>query len=186
MKENISLLETIRESFGRVVYTHKAHEVMGDRLASKAKILSVIEIILIAITASGITIAIDVDHIVLRIVAAILSFLTLALSLYKFNLNSDATIISHRTVANELWMIRERYINLICDLTEKRIDESVAIDRRDRLQKELKVLFGGSPQISPKAYTVAQERLQKKEDFTFTNEELNKFLPSSLSIGVKK
>jgi len=85
-------------------------------------------------------------------------------------------------MANELWLIRERYINLISDFTEDRITQEKAIEKRDRLQSQLKSLYSHSPQISPKAYTKAQERLKDKEDFTFSNEEINKFLPESLGV----
>jgi len=35
---DIALLDRIRESFGRVVYTHKTHEKMADHITTKAAI----------------------------------------------------------------------------------------------------------------------------------------------------
>jgi len=45
-----TLLDNVRESFGRVVYTHKAHEKMADRLSQKVRLLKWAELILIVVT----------------------------------------------------------------------------------------------------------------------------------------
>jgi hypothetical protein len=39
---DIALLDSIRESFGRVVYTHKTYEKMADRLTITAAIFKII------------------------------------------------------------------------------------------------------------------------------------------------
>ncbi|NOT78451.1 MAG: SLATT domain-containing protein [Bacteriovoracaceae bacterium] len=179
--KDISLVETIREAFGRVVYTHKTHEVMIDHISTKSSWLNAVEIILIAVSASGIATSIVVKEDWIKVLAAIFSFFSLAISLYKTNLGPEAKMLGHRIAANKLWLIREEYINLISDFSEHRVDVDTAMKQRDSLQKKLKEIYDNSPQLSPCAYKVAQKRLKDAEDFTFSNEELNKFLPKSLA-----
>jgi len=52
--QNDSKIESqIRECFGKVAYTHKAHEKCADWLTNKRTIIKTIEIILSAITTGG-------------------------------------------------------------------------------------------------------------------------------------
>lgn len=54
--------------------------------------------------------------------------------------------------------------------------------RRDELIEELKKIYEFAPDTSSKAYRAAQRALQISEDMTFTNDEINKFLPDSLHV----
>lgn len=51
---NSLLLDNVRESFGHIVYTHKTHEKMADRLEKKLKIYKWVELILITLTTGSI------------------------------------------------------------------------------------------------------------------------------------
>ena len=53
-------------------------------------------------------------------------------------------------------------------------------ERRDGLVKELHTVYAGAPSTNYKAYTKAQEALQKLEDMTFSEEEIDAFLPKEL------
>jgi len=57
--------------------------------------------------------------------------------------------------------------------------------QRDRLMKELFEVYRGAPSTMPKAYTAAQQALQKLEDMTFSDAEIDAFLPKELKRGKK-
>jgi len=54
---------------------------------------------------------------------------------------------------------------------------------RDRLLAELHSAYGGAPSTTVKAYREAQVALQKNEDMTFSEEEIDKLLPKELRRG---
>lgn len=175
---DISLEDQIRQCYGRVVYTHKTHEKMADRLTARLNAWKTAQIVLTALTSAG-TIGILLTHEVLaEILTAIASFLTLLATTYlkSFDLGSEAQ--KHRDAAAKIWNVRECYFSLLTDLPM--LDRAKVVERRDELQFALAAIYEGAPQTDGKAYSEAQERLQKMEDMTFSDDEIDSFLPLSL------
>src|SRR5262245_58291140 len=104
---DVALMDSIRESFGRVVYTHKTHEKMADRLTTTAAIFKWAELILIALTASSTIKVLISPGRPYDIVSAILASLSLLVTIYQFRFNPDQLIQAHRAAAKKLWLIRE-------------------------------------------------------------------------------
>ena len=87
----------------------------------------------------------------------------------------------HRAVAKELWYIREQYLLLLTDIQAgpQAVD---IVRRRDELLEELKHIYRLTPDTSSDAYRAAQRAMQIDEDMTFSNEEINRFLPEALRV----
>jgi hypothetical protein len=90
------------------------------------------------------------------------------------------TAQKHRDAAASLWAIRESYLSLLTDLRMKSIDEEEAIKRREQLQTELAAVHKGAPQTNSVAYSLAQKALKENEEYTFSDAEIDKFVPESL------
>jgi hypothetical protein len=54
---------------------------------------------------------------------------------------------------------------------------------RDELVEALHKVYSGAPSTTFQAYKKAQEALQKLDDMTFTNAEIDAFLPKELKRG---
>jgi hypothetical protein len=54
---------------------------------------------------------------------------------------------------------------------------------RDRLLEELHTVYSGAPSTNSKAYSEAQKALQYSEDMTFSDAEIDAFLPKELKKG---
>ena len=54
------------------------------------------------------------------------------------------------------------------------------METRDALQARLAAIYKGAPQTDAKAYAKAQEALKRDEDYTFSDGEIDRFLPTSL------
>lgn len=178
----ISLLETVRESFGRVVYTHKTHEKMAEILEQKRATATVIEVISISLTASGLISLNFYDETAIKLISAFLAFVSLGFTLYKAFGNLDTRIAENQKAACELWLIREQYINLISDFSERRLSPEEAQTQRNHLQELTYKIYREAPKTTSCAYKRAQKALKENEDFTFTVEEIDKFLPASLRL----
>ncbi|MCD1621099.1 SLATT domain-containing protein [Salipiger manganoxidans] len=175
---DLAFEDQIRECYGRVVYTHKTHERMADRCASGLRFFKWAQITLSALTSAGAVAVVVQERDSIEIATAALSFLTLFVAAYLKNFDPGATAQKHRDAAAKLWNIRECYLSLLTDLPK--LPHNEAVERRDELQSMLAAIYVGSPQTDGKAYMEAQDRLKNMEDMTFSDEEIDCFLPLSL------
>ena len=187
MNENEKILEgQLRECFGRVVYSHKTHEKCADRLFERHKRIKLWQIILSALVTGGlITALFDFD--VLSeykncgiFVAVVLSTGLLVLNSYTKDYDLGEIAQKHRQAGAELWIIRERYLSLLTDLSMGTDSLDVIRSQRDQLNEDLYAVYTGAPSTNYKAYVEAQKALQELEDMTFNDNEIDAFLPKEL------
>ena len=176
----------LRECFGRVVYSHKTHEKCGDILLKRLSRIKIAQIVLSAITTAG-CIAIVFGAGKLGALGSVLvSTLLLALNMYTKEHDLGEIAQKHRQAGADLWLIRERYLSLITDL---RIGET-AIDtlqeERDKLLESLHAVYSGAPSTNYQAYKEAQKALKELEDMTFSDEEIDAFLPKELKSSASR
>jgi SMODS and SLOG-associating 2TM effector domain family 4 len=170
----------LRECYGRVVYAHKTHEKCADILLSRLTTIKVWQIILSAITTAGFVGAVFGPGKVSAFIGMIVSILLLALNAYTKNYDLGELAQKHRQSATDLWIIRERYLSLLTDLAMKEKPIETLQKQRDELVEQLHAAYSGAPSTTFQAYRKAQEALQKLDDMTFTEAEIDKFLPKEL------
>jgi hypothetical protein len=181
MKQFTELEDQIRECFGRVVYTHKTHEKMADRAGCKLWWFKTLEIGLASITASGvIAILLEATEPWIKWATTFVSLSSVFLTTYLKDFDLGAIAQKHRDTGSKIWSIRESYLSLLTDLRMNTMHQDQARKRREELQEELGQIYLGAPQTDGKAYIAAQKALKDLEDYSFSKEEINKFLPDSL------
>jgi len=173
-------LQIIRESFGRVVYSHKTHEKDAEIANSQAKITKWINIVLTVFTCGTLISTIATNEIILTYVSALFSTFTLAFIIFQLSFNPETKAEKHRQLAKELWYIREKYVNLMADIINGRISDDTIITRRNEIIEELKLIYKFAPITSSKAYKKAQVALKINEELTFSDDEIDQFLPNEL------
>ena len=182
-----SILEgQLRECFGRVVYSHKTHEKCADILLKRLSRIKLAQIVLSAITTAGCIAIVFGAGKLGALVSVLVSTLLLALNMYTKEHDLGEIAQKHRQAGADLWLIRERYLSLITDL---RIGESsieLLQEGRDKLLVALHAVYSGAPSTNYKAYKEAQEALKKLEDMTFSDEEIDAFLPKELKSSGSK
>lgn len=177
----IEILEAqIRDCFGRVVWTHKTQEKCADILNSRGSFIKICQIVLSAITTTGIMITAFGYNKWVGIISAIVSAALLALNTFTKNYDLGQIAQKHADSAANLWNVRESYLSLLTELKAQIIDVESVLQRRDDLQIELKNIYQGAPRTINKAYAVASKALKTKEDLTFSDEEIDSFLPMNL------
>ncbi|WP_016791532.1 SLATT domain-containing protein [Vibrio cyclitrophicus] len=182
-KQELALEGQLRECYGRVVYSHKTHEKCADILLSRLACIKVWQIILSAVTTGGFATEIyDIWNIGL-FVGGTASTVLLVLNTYTKDYDLGEIAQKHKHAANEIWLIREKYLSLLTDLRVGSKPLQQVQEERDRLMGDLHSIYVGSPSTNFKAYTKAQDALQKKEDMTFSDAEIDAFLPSELKRG---
>lgn len=168
------------ECFGRVVYSHKTHEKCADILLARLATIRVWQIILSAATTAGLIVGVLGKNEASTILSLFISAVLLALNAYTKDNDDGALAQKHRKTGNDLWLIRERFCSLLVDIAMKEKPLETLQQQRDQLIEQLHAAYAAAPSTNSKAYKQAQEALQKNEDMTFSDEEIDAFLPKEL------
>ena len=181
-KANIEVLEAqIRECFGRVVYSHKTQEKCADIVFKIHKRLKLILIIVSAVVTTSLLIKLfgDKQEWALML-GVILSTLLFGLNTYMKDFDLGEIAQKHTNAANDLWDIRETYLSLLTDIRANQLSINQITNQRDELQKRLSGVYSGSPRTNSKAYKEASKALKVNEELTFSDKEIDAFLPEEL------
>jgi len=175
--------DQLRECFGRVVYAHKAHEKTADLLVKRLARIKVAQIVLSAVITAGLlkTLIGPPDKgTSAAVVAALLSTVLLAVNTYTKDVDLGQSAERHKETAARLWAVRESYLSLLTDLRSKTITIEEARERRDQLQCKLEEIYATAPRTLDAAYKKAGLALKEREELTFSEGEIDRFLPASL------
>jgi len=173
----------IRECFGRVVYSHKTHEKCADILLDKLGKIKLAQIILSALTTAGFIAVVFGSGKIGAVIGGAVSTVLLGINAYVKDYDLGELAQKHRQSANDLWMIREKYITLITDIRMGERPIEGLQKERDVLLEDLHSVYAGAPSTTYQAYKKAQEALQQLEDMTFSDSEIDAFLPKELKKG---
>ena len=180
-EDRTNLLDAqLREAFGRVVYTHKAHEKEADILLGRLSKIKLGQIVLPAISTGGFVTVLLGTGWWGSLVGGIFSAALLALNLYTRNYDLGQQGQQHRAAAINIWSIREKYLSLITDLAMGCGSLSNVRLKRDALADELKEIYAISPSTTEAAYKKAHKALNLQEEMTFSVTEVDAFLPEAL------
>ena len=177
----MEILESqIRECFGRVVYSHKTQEKCADIVLTLHKRLKLFLIIISAFVTTSLLIKLFGDQEWALMVGVILSTILFGLNTYMKDYDLGEIAQKHTNAANELWDIRETYLSLLTDIKANQLSINQIINQRDELQKRLFNIYCGSPRTNFKAYKKASQALKVNEELTFSDKEIDAFLPKEL------
>ena len=94
---------------------------------------------------------------VTTILGLIVSTILLAVNAYTKNYDLGELAQKHKQAANDLWVIRERFLSLLVDLGMKEKPIEALQEQRDKLIEELHTVYSGAPSTAYKAYKKAQK-----------------------------
>lgn len=170
---------TIREAFGRIVYTHKAQMKEYELQTSFSSVIKWLNIILTATTSTTLLSTVFFDQQLLYISTG-LSFLSLVFVIFQLSFDPAKNAENHKSTADDLWKIREDYLSLLSDIH----DETIKVDEikviREALKEKTYELYKAALPSSRLAYFLARKSLKMDEEFTFDEKEINIFLPKVL------
>jgi len=180
----VSILEDqIRNSYGRIVWTHKTQEKCADILLKRHSRIKITQIILSALTTTGVLVAVFGENEVVGIITAVFSAILFGINAYTKGYDLGKASQEHASAAADLWNIREEYLSLLTDMRSENASPKEIVKKREKLQEKLSGIYKGSPRTISKAYKEASEGLKVNEEMTFSDEEIDLLLPTSLRKG---
>lgn len=184
MAKTVSAIEgQLRECYGRAVYSHKTHEKCADILLTRLGRIKLLQIVLSAITTGSFLTTIVGSGKEAAVIGVVVSTALLVLNAYAKNYDLGELAQKHKQAANDIWLIREQYLSLLTDLAANSKSNEDVRAERDRLVVALHAVYAGSPSTTYAAYRRAQESLKHNEEMTFSDEEIDAFLPKQLRSG---
>ena len=114
------------------------------------------------------------------VATAVLAALSLAVLLVHLLFDYDASADAHRACSVRLWKIREQYRALMSDLRDGAIDLDTARNWRDALMKDVHATYESAPPADRQMYESARKILAASDEAALTDEEIDRFLPTSL------
>ena len=184
MIENYRVLEdVVRDSYGGVVWSHKIQEKQSDIYAEKFKVMETINIGTASLTSVGIIALIFTDPLWLKLISALISFTTVYITAYFKSFDLQKLVASHKVTASKLILIRDKYKVLLTEIKLQRDSVENLLIKYNQLVKETDAIYLEAPSTTDEAVERASEALKVKKDNTFSNEEIDSFLPISLRRG---
>lgn len=174
------LEDEVRQQYASVVWTHKVQEKQADIYSNEYRWIETINILSASLTSCGIIATIFVDSFCTKVITAILSFATIFIAAYYKSFNIKEKALENKESANNFLVIRNELLFLIADIRmKKKSVEELDSDYRAVLDK-LNQLFLSAPPTTSKALNAADTALNENNEYTFSDEEIDKFLPLAL------
>ena len=99
---------------------------------------------------------------------------------FRIMRSSDSSREESRQAAADLWNVRESYLSLLTDIRDATVPLAKLRTRRDELQSTLHKVYKSAPRTDDEAYSKAQTALKDNEELTFSDTEIDAFLPAPL------
>lgn len=170
----------LRQKLASIVWTHKIQEKQADIYLNKYNLLETIRIIILAITTSGIVSCIFVDEVWIKIITAILSAISLFISTYLKSYDLKGLHQRHKETAIQLLELREDIISTICDIKCNNISKEDSIEKRNLINNKYLSICKNSLDAKNKAIKKASKALKVTQDNTYSDEEIDSYLPVEL------
>lgn len=175
------LLDAVRQNFASVVWTHKIQEKQTDIYSKRYKIFETINVAIAALTSCGVaSLMTDQNCIWVKIGTCVLSFLTLAITAYFKSFDLKSLEKQHKDAANSFIVIRNDLLQIITDIYMKNGTAQDINARYQEIMKRLNSLYITAPGTSNRAVKLASKALGKDKEYSYTDEEIDRFLPPTL------
>ena len=189
---NKELLSNIRFYFAQSVFNNSCHYKAYNRIEKKKRFNS-----RLVLWASVITIILLVLQVIgmesnCQFLLNMVSYLGLLVTAYSLVLElsnkEDLTMmmVQHKASAEKYKTLRDEYMSLIQDVITNTLTEEILRKKRNKLQKKYSSIGENAPATAYGDYKAAQLALglsgNSDEEFTWSKEEINKFLPEELRI----
>lgn len=174
------LEDVVRDSYASVVWSHKIQEKQADIYAEKFKKMETVNIGAASLTSVGIVALIFTDPLWLKLVSVLISFATVYITAYFKSFDLQKFITSHKAAANKLIAVRDQYKVLLTEIKLKVDSVENLLARYKELVEKTDAIYLEAPTTTDEAVGKASKALKIKKDNTFTDAEIDSFLPLSL------
>ncbi|MBD3361152.1 SLATT domain-containing protein [Candidatus Peregrinibacteria bacterium] len=186
---DIKNLSIVRQSFANTVFTHKVQEVAAENQERNLFKVKVANIVLVgAVLVLLVLQASNPGNLLFSYLAAGITIAEIIFLIIQLSFSFEQRVVMHKNSALKYMGLRDSYRSLIVDIMNASMTTDILIAKRELLQREYQIISDLAPQTGDKEYDEAQIRLNKRgviegEEFTWSDEEIDRFLPENLRLN---
>lgn len=181
MEHDYYILEgTVRETYASVVWSHKIQEKQADIYTKQFKFMETAKIVSASLTSVGVVSLIFTNQMWIKMVSAFISFVTIFVNSFFKSFDLQAMINNHKATANKLLLERNNLKSLLLKIKLRQGTVEELTTEFQELQNSIGQVYQSAPNTTDKAVKLAKEALNIKQDNTFSEMEINNFLPKTL------
>ena len=128
----------------------------------------------------GLISLIFIDEFCLKIISAIVSFISTSISMFFKSFEIQSNISNHKKIAVDLLIIRDKLKLLLVEINLNNINIEDIYYKYEELQNQLGTVYKEAPNTTDKAVDRASKALKINKDNEFSDEEIDANLPKSL------
>lgn len=182
--KKINVLEdVVRIAYARAVWSHKIQEKQSDKYNRSYFEFSCFLIILNSMVTIGLIPELFDDVPEMRMVTLFVSFATLAITAYLNLFNFSKMAAANKKSANDWLEIREQLLLLLINIRLKNKSFDDLLNTYERLLMQIRQICSSAADTTNAAVIEAEKALNESKDDTFSDEEIDKFLPRNLRRG---
>ena len=170
----------VRDTFNRVVWSHKIQEKQADIYQHRHRVFATVSIISSSLTSVGVVSLIFVDQLWVKLISAGLSFISVFVNSYFKSFDLVTMIKAHKTTAVQLLSVRDSLTCLLMKIKLEMTPAEELIEVYEDLLKEIHNIYENAPNTSNTAVKMARKALQVTGDNTFSDDEADSYLPTTL------
>ena len=173
----------IRQIFASIVWNHKIHEKHSDINSFWFTVLDICKILSSAITTSGLLTCFFIDEVALKIITTVFSAICLFINTFYKTYNLKESRDSHKLSALEFLQLKNETICVLSDIKLNKIELDEATKKRDEILLKYHNICKKSLSTCDRAVKKASKALKIQKDNTFSDEEIDSYLPVELRKG---
>ena len=173
---------SVRDTLGSVVWSHKIQEKQADIYEDRFKLMETAKIASASLTSVGIVSLIFTDHVWVKLVSALISFVSVFVSAFLKSFDLQTMVNQHKSAAINLLAVRDELKLLILQIRLQKSEPDALFERYESTVHKLDKIYADAPNTTDKAKTIAKYALNVTQDNTFSEEEIDLFLP----VGLRK
>ena len=183
---DIKNLSIVRQNFANAVFNHKKQEIASEIQGKFVFWIKISNIILVSLVLISIILQLSFPKSTLfSSVGLGFSIAEIIFLIIQLTFNFEHKEILHKNSALKFMVLRDNYALLITDIINGLSSEAI-MQRRNDLKNQYQIVCDLAPQTGNKEYKKAQKRLgtncAENEEYTWSDEEIDKFLPEELRL----
>ena len=183
MDDMYKLIESsVRDTLASVVWSHKIQEKQADIFSDRFKRMETAKIVSASLTSVGIVSLIFTDQLWVKICSAFISFVSIFVNAFFKSFDLQTMVSQHKSAANNLRSVRDNLKLLLLQIRMKQTEPAELEKEYEEIVQQLDKVYADAPNTTDKAVTLAREALNVTKDNTFSDAEIDNYLP----VGLRK
>lgn len=174
------LESTVRNTLGSVVWSHKIQEKQADLYTARFRCMETVRILASALTSAGILSLFLTDALWIKLLSSLISFVSIFVSAFFKSFDLSTMINEHKRSAVALLAIRDNLIMLILQIRMKNEAPDELLSQYEQLLNQLHKVYSEAPSTTDAAVEEARVALNITHDNTFSDIEIDSYLPKGL------